>query len=333
MMDLYHFIDSHAIRKHLQSISYPFTTQEVAFLVWYCKTATLEEKHAAWREIIDTMPNCSLEKRLNMEPIPDFHQFLREFMCIERHELESFRSADQCVYFYCPYQSPSQLENRAYGPYSSYERCMEAALADMRAGKDAMDKIRMEKYRLDQTSVRPDYCTFNANGDVLGIDIDIENVQELGIILSFDGMWIDLPTPFHSGDLVCATSRPDEPSALTDICTWNEATLRSELPANEYSEAHFHDPDRILEKLRRCGDTSDMFACGYVIQQENGRYGIWADGFPLCNYLELEYYEKPLTGFSQLLRPVGEYLKGACGIQSFLNQCILLLHQDQNHDA
>ena len=42
MMDLYHFIDSHAIRKHLQSISYPFTTQEAAFLVWYCKTATLE---------------------------------------------------------------------------------------------------------------------------------------------------------------------------------------------------------------------------------------------------------------------------------------------------
>ena len=88
-----------------------------------------------------------------------------------------------------------------------------------------------------------------------------------------------------------------------------------------------------LEKLRRRGDTSDMFACGYVIQQENGRYGIWADGFPLCNYLELEYYEKPLTGFSQLLRPVGEYLKGACGIQSLLNQCILLLRQDQNHDA
>ena len=152
-------------------------------------------------------------------------------------------------------------------------------------------------------------------------------------MLSFDGMWIELPTPFHSGDLVCATSRPDKPFALTHICTWNEATLRSELPANEYSEAHFHDPDRILEKLRRRGDISDMFACGYVIQQENGRYGIWADSFPLCDYLELEYYEKPLTGFSQLLRPVGEYLKGACGIQSLLNQFILLLHQDQNHDA
>lgn len=182
-MDLYRFIDSRAIREHLQSLSYPFTTQEAAFLVWYCKTATLEEKHAAWREIIDTMPNCSLEKRLNMEPIPDFHQFLRGFMCIERHELESFRSADQCVYFYCPYQYPSQLENRAYGPYSSYERCMEAALADMRAGKDAMDKIRMEKYRLDQTSVRPDYCTLNANGDVLGIDTVIEDAQELDLSL------------------------------------------------------------------------------------------------------------------------------------------------------
>lgn len=332
-MDLYHFIDSHAIREHLQSLSYPFTTQEAAFLVWYCKTATLKEKHDAWREIMDAMPNCSLKKRLNMEPIPDFHQFLREFMRIEQRELEAFRSADQCVYFYCPYQYPSQLEKRANGPYSSYERCMEAALADMETSKDGMEKIRMEKYRLDQTAVRPDYCTLNANGAVLGIDTVIEDAQELDIILSFDGMWIELPNPFHSGDLVCALSRPDESFALTHICTWNEATLRRELPANEYCEAHFHDTDRILDKLRRNGDTSDMFACGYVIQQENGRYGIWADGFPLCNYLELEYYEKPLTGFSQLLRPVGEYLRGACSIQTLLNQCILLLHQDQNHDA
>ena len=121
-MDIYHFIDSHAIREHLQSLSYPFTTQEAAFLVWYCKTATLEEKHAAWREIMDTMPNCSLEKRLNMDIILDFHQFLREFMRIEQRELEAFRSADHSVYFYCPYQYPSQLKERAYPRFEQRQR-------------------------------------------------------------------------------------------------------------------------------------------------------------------------------------------------------------------
>ena len=77
-MDIYRFISSRDMREHLQKINYRFSTPEAAFLVCMCDSASLKEKFAAWREIIETLPNCTMTKRLNMEAIPDFHQFLRD---------------------------------------------------------------------------------------------------------------------------------------------------------------------------------------------------------------------------------------------------------------
>lgn len=82
-MNIYRFIDSRDMRKHLQKLNYSFTAPEAAFLVYWCKDATLEERIAAWREIIDTMPNCAMAERLNLEAIPDFHQFLRDYIDLQ----------------------------------------------------------------------------------------------------------------------------------------------------------------------------------------------------------------------------------------------------------
>ena len=62
-MDLFRFIDSKDIREHLRQIGYSFIAPEAAFLVWQCRSATLKEKITAWREIIETMPDCSLTRR------------------------------------------------------------------------------------------------------------------------------------------------------------------------------------------------------------------------------------------------------------------------------
>lgn len=61
------------------------------FLIWYCKSATLNEKIAAWREIIDTMPNCAMAERMNLEAIPDFHQFLRDYIDLQERDLRRFK--------------------------------------------------------------------------------------------------------------------------------------------------------------------------------------------------------------------------------------------------
>ena len=94
-MDIYRFIDSRDMREHLQKLNYSFTTPEVAFLVYWCKAATLEGRIAAWREIIDTMPNCAMAERLNLEAIPDFHQFLRDHIDLQERDLRRLRIAGQ----------------------------------------------------------------------------------------------------------------------------------------------------------------------------------------------------------------------------------------------
>ena len=83
-MDIYRFLDSNDIRAHLQSLRYGFTLPEAAFLVWQCATAPLSEKHAAWRELIKTMPDCRMERRRNMCEIQSMHGFLQEYIELEK---------------------------------------------------------------------------------------------------------------------------------------------------------------------------------------------------------------------------------------------------------
>lgn len=79
-MNILDFVDSRDIREHLRSIDFQPSTIEAAYLVWFSKTATLEQKCEVWQEIVQTMPNCSLEATLaglGRPAIPDFHAFLR----------------------------------------------------------------------------------------------------------------------------------------------------------------------------------------------------------------------------------------------------------------
>ena len=77
-MNILDFVDSRDIREHLRSIDFQPSTIEAAYLVWFSKTATLDQKCEAWQEIARTMPNCSLEAThagLGRPAIPDFHAF------------------------------------------------------------------------------------------------------------------------------------------------------------------------------------------------------------------------------------------------------------------
>ena len=202
-MDIYRFIDSSAMRAYLKEQNYPFSTQEAAFLVYSCKTATLAEKAQAWEEIIRTMPNCSMEKRLNMEAIPDFHAFLRHCITLLPRQALHFQEADGCVYLY----EDASFSEKAYRaesrPFGSYDRCREACMEQMR--EEGWDRTRIRKYKLDKTEHDiGDACYLNVNGDVLCCDIYGEKGKAYEPLSVFEEMWMEFPTPFHAGDLVYA---------------------------------------------------------------------------------------------------------------------------------
>lgn len=51
-MDFLNFVNSNAVRSYLQEIHCQPTSLEAAWLVCQCETVSLEEKYAAWREIM-----------------------------------------------------------------------------------------------------------------------------------------------------------------------------------------------------------------------------------------------------------------------------------------
>ena len=69
-MDILDFVDSRDIREHLRSIDFQPSTIEAAYLVWFSKAATLDQKCEAGQEIARTMPNCSPMPVLEGQPSP-----------------------------------------------------------------------------------------------------------------------------------------------------------------------------------------------------------------------------------------------------------------------
>lgn len=331
-MDIYRFIDSSAIRAYLKEQDYPFSTQEAAFLVYFCKTAALEEKVQAWEEITRTMPNCTMEKRLNMEAIPDFHAFLRRHIDLQRQQAQWFQASDNCVYLFEDASLRKERSEYENGPFSSYGRCLAACIEEMQ--EDGRDRARIKKVFLDpgEDSRRDEYCWVNAQGELLGCDCACSTLsdEEFDTLCAFDGMWFDFPTPFHAGDMVYAPlGNVWEPFVLTDIATWDSKRIRQELPPTEYTENFIKGCDTRLARVRKRGDTSDLGASGYTMGMPPNVPGacLFNDMFPLCDYLELEYYPKPLSGIQRLLQPVSNYLKSDKSIEFLLNTYSVLLQQ------
>ena len=88
--DIFSFINSRDIRIHLRKISYPFRTDEAAWLIYQCRDVTIKEKHKAWQELIETMPDCRIEQRHNTAPQESLHVFLREYMALEDRLASAF---------------------------------------------------------------------------------------------------------------------------------------------------------------------------------------------------------------------------------------------------
>lgn len=87
-MEFFHFVNSRDIREYLRSIHYSFTAIEAAWLVWKNGVVTLEDKHRAWRYIIDNMQDCSIPSRLNTVPQPSLHRFLNKLMELQKSRLQ-----------------------------------------------------------------------------------------------------------------------------------------------------------------------------------------------------------------------------------------------------
>ncbi len=92
-MNIYKFIESKDIREHCRKLGHRFNTVESAYLVWQNRFTSLAEKHAAWREIIGTMPDMQWSHK--GKDWGSIHNCIERYMELEDRLVEDFCETDE----------------------------------------------------------------------------------------------------------------------------------------------------------------------------------------------------------------------------------------------
>ncbi len=328
-MNYYRFLDSRDIRNYLENMEYPLSTPEAAYLVWQCHNATLEEKFSAWEEIAKAMPDCPIPRRPGMtSDVSSVHQFLRDYIDLEKNRLEHFTQGKNCVFgadfFLLPNQEwrKEPIWSDCGRLFSDYTSCLAYCRQEL---SEEIGKVRIWKQVLGRDSSHRDSLTLTAELEPLCLDVsptcDLDDV--------FPSLWVDLPTPFRRGDIVWDPRR--EPGFLhcdksvpfvLDFCdNWNTSQMMENGVRPELALRG----DKLVEKHRLHGNTSDMGAQGFAFHREKG---FWSEFGGFVKYLNLEYYPGPLEGDDQVLAPLSQFLKGELGVRSLVERVENILHQE-----
>ena len=301
-MDIFRFIHSKDIRKYLQEINYQFNSLEAAWLIYQCRDATLKEKHKAWNELIETMPDCRIEERRKGLAQESLHGFLKKYMEIENrlelefyedHHTDTYDSHKPFVYkFEYLYKDGSKFD---WGTvFSRFDAIYESI---MEPDEDVVS-IHCTKMQVDWPHSWQ-IADLTPSFDLLYLNSNFENQEEEDIYWDvFDSMWFEFPTPFQKGDIVWDPSRPKGfcggPFVITGVCLDG---IKSE---------------RVKESIRTRGDTSEMRVEGYFLNEDGSLYKEVT-----YNYMDLEFFENALTGTQRTLLALSSFLNGEIDLALF----------------
>lgn len=287
-MNVYEWLESPDVREYLESIHYEFTLPEAFYVIRENEQRALEEKIAAWEELLDAMPDCPF----SMDPncggkveTESFHMAVREFIEQKRGLLkEAFRKDGAGAY------GAWDIKNGKEVSLSEY-------LANWQDLERTLGYNRVEAWPLgtewkeNQNGLR---IWVNRKKQVT--EIRVEKRGELGYPEyenhPLQEYQLPLPTPFCRGDLV--DNGCGYPMVLDYIAGWSKEKL--------LGNGLF--PQREDEKK----------SIGYELFDPRDDYD---DVLNLINCseisvapIQLQYYRKPLKGSKQVLRAVSSYLKG-----------------------
>ena len=297
-MTFYQFINSKDIRAYWEKIGYLPSPLEAAWLVYQCRTATLKEKHRAWQEIIDTLPDCTIDWRAWHAPRESLHQFLRDYMALEQKWLRQFNESEGAAY---------QFEISGTGEGQTWEvksGCLfSGAAACFEAAKKAGDSltepvIHMTKRKIDDAN-KDSYMALSCrkNGDVLNVILE-GNETDAQVDLywgSFECLWFAFPVPFEKGDILWDPKREED-----DLCC-GPIAIENTTPAWYAETGH------------KGYDNTDMNVWGYFQDAEGHIYSESA-----WNYMNYEYYPpERLTGKRRIMKALGNFMKDKIDIGLF----------------
>lgn len=312
-MNVFDFINSKAIADYLQKIEYQFSSDEVAFLIYQSERA-LEQKIAAWREVIETLPDHKYLWRRNRrnKKVWCLHEFLQTYTALlEKLINKAISAEDNAIFTFSSYYSGEDEWHDDVGLYRTVDDCLKVERC-----RDIpnLKFMRVRKRYIDNPSLYFD-TILNENGKV--IDIEPSNLDDADddIFYYFDHMWYGFPTPFKRGDIVTSKYGPFGrglkriPCVLDYLCTWDSVNFRR----NGFSNEESSHADRRVHRLIVGGDRSDMIAYGYFVNDDGSVFFEC-----MHDYLSLEYYAGELQGPQRTLKAISNYHKHKIGMDLLL---------------
>lgn len=308
----FYYINSRDIRAHLRSLNYEFSSLEVAWLIWQSKDTSLNDRHQAWRKLIETMPDCSIERRYNTVAQESLHAFLKKLIDTEQRLLNLFcHSRDEAVYSFRYHKPGEQYWEDCETLFYSREDS---------AWAKCLDTIAEQVEIADHIIVRKRWL----NGIHRDIEVEMDGLRRICKVYSnevtdeespylcegLDGLWFDFPTPFQRGDIVIDCRR-------TELDYDNEM-----LEPFVYDDPGWS--DKVRERLLKNGCNLDMTAYGLFQDMTSGElYSECMHG-----YMNLEYYHGKLNGKQRVLKAASNFLKGEISIDLYSHSYRRILDEE-----
>lgn len=315
MIDITTFLNSKDIAEHWKKIGFLCTPVQAAYIIWQSHEKSLQEKHEAWKELMETTPDCPFAegrrkehlKRCIPEALTDsLHAFLKAYMALEDKTLERFYREE---------------ENTAYGyrsfPESRYEAEWHNDFWLYRTAQDCLDDVNGEapgrelavvevkKYWIGEVDVIE--AQMRADGTVMSLCDEGWTEEEFDLMWGFQGLWFDFPTPFRYGDVLVRKNSPflgeveqPRPFVLTFLRTWGREDALRMGESEERAEGF----EMVLNRLREVGDMYVRSASGFLLK------GGSLQRDDIERYLDFEYCREELKGEERILKALSLHGKG-----------------------
>ena len=336
MMNIYKYIRSKDVREYNEKIGHKFTATESAFLVWLNYEITLKEKHDAWQEIMREMPDEEVPKRVNADYAPSLFALLNKFIEADNRLIDEFYKKDErTVYSYRYICKGDSSFGEDFGRIYSDLGYIQGELR-----KDSDLGIICVEYTKKYISSHYRKITLKTDGSGSVTSVDGDFIQGIDLSLKkdefFEGLWIDVPTSFRKGDIVCSRKTPfgyniysdSKPFVLLSLANWSakDAEERGE----KLSEKDKAWKDKHLKYLKEYGDITDMTACGYFLSSDyNDRFTGEFYHEVMHDYVDLEYYRGNFNGGERVLLPIKHFLGGDIDEETFEKACEIIKKQEE----
>ena len=338
MIDTASFLNSKDIAEHWKKIGFICTPVQAAYIIYKSRERSLQEKHAAWKELIETTPDCPLaegprKERMGLSDAlsKSLHAFLRAYMALEEKlygDLIDRRDHACAVYFYRTYYKGDRDWHEDRRLFRLHDDCLRAARDD----DPELLYIEITKQWTDPE----ERIAALMRGDGTLLSFDAEGLPEADgdLLQAFEWLWFDFPTPFRRGDIVVSPhsffgyrAGGEELLVLTSLSSWGEG----EMLQNGYDAKEAAYAEKRLFRQRESADGTDMTAHGYF-QLEDGT--VWAEC--MHDYLDLEYYRKEPQGIRRILKLFSAFERGEIGAELLAKGYHILLCEaelDRNKEA